>query len=102
MAKRQPVHSNDEIRAAVALALKGKGRKLAVMIKGCPLDDLASAFSRVGPCYDGMFDQGVFLAGLTAVLASCMGRRQGRAEVAAWAKEARRKRSVARATEGAP
>lgn len=45
MAKRRPAPTQDEIKAAIDAARKGKGRALAVMVKSFSVDDLAKGFS---------------------------------------------------------
>lgn len=90
MPKVKPVYSNDEITAAIALAREGKGRKLAVMIKGCPLDDLAKGFSRIGGEYAADF------TGISWVLSWCMGAREERARCNAVMRRLRRETRTAR------
>lgn len=50
MRKRKPAPSTEDILTAIAEARKGKGRKLAALIKSFSEDDLAYGFKHAGRC----------------------------------------------------
>lgn len=86
MAKRPPIPSTDDIRAAIEAAASGKGPRLAELVKAVSTDDLATAFGRVSQ-YHADFHA------LTLALAYASGMREQRAIQAEdrrqWRKEQR-------------
>ncbi len=86
MTKRTPAPSTDAIVAAYAAAAKGKGRRLAELVKSFSTDDLAAAFGHCVPREP--FD----CAGLGNVLSFAAGLKQQRAECAAFGRKLRKAR----------
>ena len=59
MTKRHRAPTNDEIKRAVARAIAGKPRQLALLVKRCSVDDLASGFKIFSECYGPRDDASV-------------------------------------------
>lgn len=81
MPKRKPAPSLEELDAAIASAQRGKGRKLAEIVKSFSTDDLATAFGRIGGKYPHMF-HGLYLA-----LSFASGLKEERANQAAFCRQ---------------
>lgn len=76
--KRQPAPSTEDIGKAIDEALRGKGAKLARIIKSFSADDLAKGFAAVH-CHSGGMFRHCDLKALDLVLANAAGRKEERA-----------------------
>ncbi|WP_142850992.1 hypothetical protein [Telmatospirillum sp. J64-1] len=88
--KRRPAPSVAEINAAFTAAGKGKGRKLAQLVKSFSLDDLAAAFSAAGPALDRWEGEA-----LRSALAYAAGRKEWREHLSAEWRQIRKERRAA-------
>ncbi|WP_185961604.1 hypothetical protein [Telmatospirillum sp. J64-1] len=94
--KRRPAPSVAEINAAFTAAGKGKGRKLAQLVKSFSLEDLSAAFSAQGPALDRWEGEA-----LRSALAYAAGRKECRELWAAGRRQARKRSPLQTDPEGA-
>lgn len=89
--KRRPVPTNDEINEAIDQCLKGRGTKLARIIKGCSVEDLAKGLSYSGPHHD-FYGFGA----IATALSYASGRRDERARAAVVMRDIRKRYRLSR------
>lgn len=96
MAKRRAAPTSAEIGNAIARAMEGRGRQLALLVKSFSVDDLAAAFS--GASYPSAYPY----QALAGALAWASGRKSWRDDLNARLREADKKsRRAAKAKDAA-